>query len=116
MVIARGEIWWAALPDPSGQEKDLKRPVVVVSSDAFNDSAIGTVNAVVLTSKLELAAAPGNFLLTRAQSGLLKDSVVNVSQLVTLDRTYLRDRAGGIPDDMLDQLDRGLRLVLDNKA
>ena len=113
MAIARGEIWWAALPDPSGQEQDLKRPVVVVSSDAFNDSAIGTVNAVVLTSKLELAAAPGNFLLTRAQSGLLKDSVVNVSQLVTLDRTYLRERAGGIPDDMLDQLARGLRLVLD---
>jgi len=112
VVIARGEIWWATLPDPSGQDNELRRPVVVVSSDAFNDSAIGTVNAVALTSKLELAAAPGNFLLTRAQSGLTKDSVVNVSQLVTLDRTYLRDRAGGIPDDMLDQLDRGLRLVL----
>ena len=113
MVIARGEIWWAALPDPTGEGEDIRQPVAVVSSDAFNDSAIRTVNAVVLTSKLQLAAAPGNFLLTRAQSGLTKDSVVNVSQLVTLERTYLRERAGGIPDDMLDQLDRGLRLVLD---
>ena len=75
--------------------------------------SLRTVNAIVLTQRLELAAAPGNFLLTRAQSGLEKDSVVNVSQLVTLDRTYLRERAGGIPDDMLEQLDRGLRLVLD---
>jgi mRNA interferase MazF len=112
-VISRGEIWWATLPDPSGEGEDIRKPVVVVSSDAFNESAIGTVNAVVLTRKLELAAAPGNFLLTRAQSGLEKDSVVNVSQLVTLDRTYLRERAGGIPDDMLERLARGLRLVLD---
>lgn len=112
MVIGRGEIWWATLPDPTGDGEDIRHPVVVVSSDAFNDSAITTVNAVVLTQRLELAAAPGNFLLTRAQSGLEKDSVVNVSQLVTLERTYLRERAGGIPDDMLDQLARGLRLVL----
>ena len=112
-MIARGEIWWATLPDPSGEGDDIRHPVVVVSSDAFNGSAIRTVNAIVLTQRLELAAAPGNFLLTRAQSGLTKDTVVNVSQLVTLDRTYLRERAGGIPDDMLDQLDRGLRLVLD---
>ena len=112
-MIARGEIWWATLPDPSGEGEDIRHPVVVVSSDAFNDSAIRTVNAIVLTGRLELAAAPGNFLLTRAQSGLEKDSVVNVSQLVTLDRTYLCERAGGIPDDMLDRLDRGLRLVLD---
>ena len=112
-MIARGEIWWATLPDPSGEGEDIRHPVVVVSSDAFNDSAIRTVNAIVLTGRLELAAAPGNFLLTRAQSGLEKDSVVNVSQLVTLDRTYLRERAGGIPDDMPDRLDRGLRLVLD---
>jgi mRNA interferase MazF len=111
--MVRGEIWWAILPDPAGKEEELRHPVLVVSSDAFNDSAIGTVLAAVLTSRLELAAAPGNFLLTRAQSGLSKDSVVNVSQLVTLDRAYLRERAGGIPDDMLDQLDRGLRLVLD---
>ena len=111
MVMTRGEIWWATVPDPAGGD-EIRHPVVVISSDAFNDSAIPTVNAVVLTQRLELAAAPGNFLLTRAQSGLTKDSVVNVSQLVTLDRTYLRERAGGIPDDMLARLDRGLRLVL----
>jgi mRNA interferase MazF len=113
MVISRGEIWWAHLPDPAGTDRDWRRPVAIVSSDAFNRSSIPTVLAVTLSTDLKLAAAPGNFLLTRAQSGLPKDSVVNVSQLVTLDRSCLRDRAGGIPDDMLERLNRGLRLVLD---
>lgn len=115
MVISRGDIWWACLPDPVGSGDRMRRPVAVVSSDAFNCSAIPTVVAVPLSTNMKLAAAPGNFRLTRAQSGLPKDSVVIVSQLVTLDRSCLRDRAGGIPDDMLDRLNRGLRLVLDRQ-
>ena len=109
----RGAIWWARLPDPGGSQPGYRRPVLVVSADAFNRSRLRTVLTAAITSNLALAEAPGNVAVPAEESGLPRDSVVNVSQLVTLDRTYLRERAGGIPDDMLDQLDRGLRLVLD---
>ena len=85
-MIRRGEIWWAALPSPRGAEPGYRRPVVVVQADPFNRSRLQIVIAAVITSNLRLAEAPGNVRLTRRQSRLAKESVINVSQLVTLDR------------------------------
>ena len=110
--MKRGEIWWANLPAPGGSSPGYRRPVVVVQSDAFNRSTIRTVIAAVITSNMRLARAPGNVTLTRRQSGLAKKSVVNVSQLITLDRVYLSKRIGKLPPRKLTDLDDGLRLVL----
>ncbi len=110
--IQRGEIWWADLPEPRGSEPGYRRPVLVVQSDAFNRSRIQTAIVAVITSNLELARAPGNVLLPAGSSGLARDSVVNVSQLLTLDRSFLTEPAGALPRRLLRSVDDGLRLVL----
>src|SRR3989442_6175184 len=94
MVICQGEVWWADLPEPSGSEPGFRRPLVVVQGDAFNRSRIATVVCAPLTSNLRWAEAPGNVLLASKTTGLSKDSVANVSQLVTLDRACLTERIG----------------------
>jgi mRNA interferase MazF len=113
VVIERGEIWWADLSDPVGSGPGFRRPVVVMQSDAFNRSRIRTVVAVVVTSNLRLVDAPGNVLLPAKASGLPKDSIANVSQVITLDRDFLSDRAGRIRGSLLNDVESGLRLVLD---
>lgn len=113
MVVQRRELWWAGLDDPRGSEPGFRRPVLVVQADAFNRSRIRTVLVVILTSNLRLLDAPGNVLLPKRDSALAKDSVANVSQLVTLDRDYLSERIARIPSSLMAQVDAGLRLVLD---
>ena len=110
--MRRGEIWWASLPRPEGSGPGYRRPVLVVQSDAFNRSRIGTVVAVAITSNLDLAKAPGNVRLSRRASGLPRQSVANVSQVVTLDRTLLTERTKTLPKDAMDAVDAGLRMVL----
>ena len=110
--MQRGEIWWATLPAPSGSSPGKRRPVVIVQSDAFNKSRIQTVIAAVITSNLDLAAAPGNIVLRRRDSKLSRESVINVSQLITIDRSYLTERVSSIPKRLSGALDDGLRLVL----
>jgi len=110
--VQRGEIWWASLPEPAGSEPGYRRPVVVVQSNTFNRSQIRTVVAVALTSNLALAAAPGNMLLKARDTGLPKDSVANVSQIVTLDKTFLREKVGILSTRKVEQIEDGLRLVL----
>ena len=110
--MQRGEIWWASLRAPKGSGPGRRRPVLIVQADAFNASRIQTVIAAVITSNLDLAAAPGNLLLRRRDSGLPRDSVVNVSQVVTLDKAYLTERAGKLPRRHAGAIDGGLRLVL----
>ncbi|HXP84504.1 MAG TPA: type II toxin-antitoxin system PemK/MazF family toxin [Bryobacteraceae bacterium] len=110
--LQRGEIWWADLPEPRRSEPGFRRPVLVVQADAFNRSRIQTVIVAVITGNLELAAAPGNVLLPARSSGLPRDSVVNVSQVLTVDRDYLTERAGTLPARMQDSVDGGLRSVL----
>jgi mRNA interferase MazF len=100
------------LPTPRASEPGYRRPVLIVQSDAFNDSRIRTVVAAVITTDTRLADAPGNVLLTRRESGLPKDSVVNVSQAVTLDKSYFGQRVGTVPLGPLRAVDAGLRLVL----
>jgi mRNA interferase MazF len=113
MVIERGEVWWADLGEPDGSGPGHRRPVLVAQSDAFNRSRIRTVIAVVLTSNLRLLDAPGNVLVPAKTAGLSKDSVANVSQLITIDRDFLTERAGRVPGQLLREIDSGLRLVLD---
>ena len=110
--IHRGEIWWADLPGPRRSEPGYRRPVLVVQADAFNLSRIQTAIVVVITSNLDLADAPGNVMLPARLSGLSRDSVVNVSQLLTLDRSVLTEHAGTLPTRLLRSVDEGLRMVL----
>lgn len=111
-MIAQGEVWWADLAEPSGSEPGFRRPVVVVQGDAFNRSRIATVVCVVLTSNLRWTEAPGNVLLSARLTGLPKDSVANVSQLVTLDRGALTERVGSLPAKKLDLVLLGIDIVL----
>ena len=110
--MKRGEIWWADLPNPRGSEPGFRRPVLVVQADSFNASQIGTVVVAAITSNLRLADAPGNVHLTHRQSKLSRESVVNVSQLLTLDREFLVERVGTLSPTALDSVESGLRLVL----
>ena len=112
-TVSRGEIWWASLPEPVGSEPGSRRPLLVVQADSFNRSRIRTVLAVVLTTHLGRAEAPGNVLLPREETGLPKDSVANVSQVVTADRRFLTERVSPIPAGLLAEVDRGLLLALD---
>ena len=110
--MRRGEIWWADLREPRGSEPGYRRPVLIVQSDAFNRSSIKTVLTVALTSNTRLARAPGNVGLSTRDSGLQRASVVNVSQVIALDRAFLTERVHRIPDRVLRTVDEGLRLVL----
>ena len=111
-MISQGEVWWAELRETSGSEPGLRRPVVVVQGDSFNRSRIATVVCVALTSNLRWAEAPGNVLLTSKATGLPKDSVANVSQIVALDRTSLTERVGTLPDKKLELVLSGIDIVL----
>ncbi len=113
MVVQRREIWWADLDDPRGSEPGFHRPVLIVQADGFNRSRLQTVLAVVLTSNTRLLDAPGNVLLPRKNTGLPKDSVANVTQIVTLDDDYLAERSGRVPPKLMAWVDAGLRLVLE---
>lgn len=112
MVVERGQVWWADLGEPSGSEPGFRRPVLIVQSDAFNRSRIRTVVAVVLTANVRLVDAPGNVLIPAKAAGLPKDSVANVSQVITLDRDFLLEVAGQVKGQLLTDVETGLRLVL----
>jgi len=105
-------VWWADLADPRGSEPGYRRPLLVIQADSFNRSRIRTIIAVVLTSNLRLVDAPGNVLIPARASGLRKDSIANVSQIVTLDRAYLVELVGTMDSKTLRQVESGLRLVL----
>ncbi|HLA80963.1 MAG TPA: type II toxin-antitoxin system PemK/MazF family toxin [Thermoleophilia bacterium] len=110
--MSQGEVWWVDLPEPSGSEPGFRRPVVVVQGEAFNRSRIATVVCVPLTSNLRWAEAPGNVLLTSKETGLPKDSVANVSQVVTLDKSSLTDRVGKLSKAKLELVLFGIDVVL----
>ena len=112
MVISQGEIWWAELPAPTGSGPGFRRPVVVVQSDALNQSRIATAICVPLTSNLKWALAPGNVTLSARLTGLPKDSVANVSQIISLDKALLSERVSKLPRPKLELLFSGLDLVL----
>jgi mRNA interferase MazF len=110
--MERGTVWWAQLPEPVASEPGCRRPVIIIQSNAFNRSRIRTVIAVVLTSNLRLTEAPGNVLIPATDSGLPKDSVANISQIITMDRTFLTEKCGRLPSRIMKAVDDGIRLVL----
>lgn len=110
--MRRGEIWWASLPVPAGSGPGLRRPVLVIQSNPFNDSRISTVLIAAITSNLALADAPGNVRIAKSDSGLSKPSVVNVSQVLTVDRSFLTRRVRALSGAAMQRVDDGLRLVL----
>jgi mRNA interferase MazF len=112
LVIAQGEVWWAELAAPAGSEPGYRRPVVVVQGDAFNQSALSTVVCVALTSNLKWAEAPGNVLLPARSTGLPRQSVANVTQIVSLDRRDLTQRTGKLPGSKLELILSGLDTLL----
>lgn len=112
MVITQGDIWWADLAEPVGSSPGDRRPDVVIQSDRFNASNLSTVVVVGLTSNLNWAKAPGNVLLTAKQTGLSKDSVANITQLATIDRAMLVERAGKLRRAKLDLVLSGIDLML----
>jgi mRNA interferase MazF len=112
VVISQGEIWWADLLDPTGSGPGFRRPVVVVQGDSFNRSRIATVLCVPLTGNLKWASAPGNVLLETRLTGLPKDSVANVSQVVALDKSLLTERAGKLSRAKTDLVLAGIDVVL----
>lgn len=114
--IHRGEIWWAFLPEPVASEPGYRRPLLVVQADSFNRSRIQTVLGVSLTTNLALQDAPGNVVLPKEATGLPRDSVANVSQVVTADRRFLTEKVSVLPADLLAEVEEGLLLVLDLRA
>lgn len=111
-MIGQGDVWWADLPEPKGSGPGFRRPVVVVQGDALNRSRVATVVCVPLTSNLRWSEAPGNVLLTSRMTGLPKDSVANVSQIVTLDKTLLTERAGKLARVKAELVLSGIDIVL----
>jgi mRNA interferase MazF len=112
-AIHRGEIWWVSLPEPVASEPGYRRPILVVQADSFNRSRIQTVLGVVLTTNLALENAPGNVVLPKETTGLPRDSVANVSQVVTADRRFLTEKVSVLPVSLLAEVEEGLALVLD---
>jgi mRNA interferase MazF len=112
VVVERGQIWSADLGEPEGSEPGYNRPVLIVQNDAFNRSRLHTVIGVVLSTNLRLVDAPGNVLIPARSSGLRKDSVANVSQIITVDREFLIELAGRVRGQFLEDVENGLRLVL----
>ena len=110
--MKRGEIWWATLTEPSGSGPGLRRPVLVIQSNPFNESLIATVIVAVITSNLALADAPGNVRFSKTDSGLPKPSVVNVSQVLTIDRSLLEKRVKTLSSTSVQRVNDGLRLVM----
>lgn len=110
--MQRGEIWWASLPQPRGSGPGFRRPVLVVQSDPFNESRIHTVVVATITSNLHLGDAAGNVFLEAVRSGLAKDSVINVSQILTVDKSFLTERVRLLRGGSMANVDAGLKLVL----
>ena len=113
MVVIKGEIWWANLPDFSGSEPGFRRPVLIIQSDAFNISKINTVICAVITSNMKLPSAPGNVLLPKGISNLPKESVINISQIITIDKSFLKECVGTISKSFVRKVEDGIKLVFD---
>lgn len=109
--MKRGEVWWASLSKPAGSAPGFRRPVLVVQSNPFNESRISTVVIAAITSNLVLADAPGNVRVGKAESGLPRPSVVNVSQVLTVDKGLLTERVRALPQEIMLRVNSGLRLV-----
>lgn len=110
--MQRGDLWWATLPSPVGSGPGGRRPVVVMQADSFTNSRLRTVIVVTVSSNTGLAKARGNVMLPSLLSGLNRDSVANVSQILTVDKSLLTDYIATLPNDLLEEIEEGLRLIM----
>jgi mRNA interferase MazF len=110
--MLRGELWWADLGLPRGSAPALRRPVLIISADQYNRSNLRTVTVAVLTTNVKLAALPGNVAIPADIAGLNADSVVNITQIATIDRAALGERIGGLPNWLTALVDAGLTRAL----
>lgn len=113
MTIRQGDIYWVDLGDPAGSEPGFRHPHVVVQNNVFNGSRINTVVVCALTSNLKRAAAPGNVLLKKGEANLKKDSVVNITQLVTVNKIDLIELIGTLPSLRAREIVDGIRLLIE---
>lgn len=113
--MTRGEIWWVDLGIPFGSEPGYKRPILIIQDDSFNKSKIQTVIVASITSNLNLSDAPGNIYLEKEKSKLSKDSVINISQIITLDRQRLLEKVSLLSQTTMNEVDYGLRLIFNLK-
>jgi mRNA interferase MazF len=112
VTVSQGEVWWADLGEPRGSKPGFRRPVVVIQGEGLNQSRIATVVCVALTSNVKWSEAPGNVRLPERVTGLPKESVANVSQILTLDRSELAERVGKLPRAKLELILSGVDVVL----
>lgn len=112
VTLQRGQIWWADLGDPQGSQPGYRRPVLIVQEDHFNQSRLATVIVLSLTSNLKFQALPGNVYLSKRDSGLTKDSVINATQITAIDKIWLDEFVIDLPWAIMAQVDESLRLVL----
>jgi mRNA interferase MazF len=110
--MRRGEIWWASLRAAEGSGPGFRRPVLVIQSNEFNESKIATVIVIAITSNVKLADAPGNIFLKKKESHLNRDSVINISQIITVDKSVLTEHVGVLSDRIIRNIENGIRLVL----
>ncbi len=113
MVINQGDIYWIELDEPAGSEPGFRHPHVIVQNNLFNRSAISTILVCPLTTNLKRADAPGNVLLDKKESNLPKQSVVNVSQLFTVDKSQLDEYVGSLSPKRMGEILKGIYLVLE---
>jgi mRNA interferase MazF len=112
LQIDRGDLWWADLPDPVGSSPRYRRPVVVIQSNYFNHSRLATVMVASCSRNLSFANMPGNFLLNKTQTGLALDSVVKLTQIMTIDRSQLTDWIGRLPQAIIKKIDERIVFAL----
>jgi mRNA interferase MazF len=115
MVIQQGDIFWVQLDEPAGSGPGYRHPFVIVQNNAFNASRINTAIGIALTSNLSRASVPGNVLLKKAEAGLPKTSVVNVTQIMTLDKSDLKEKIGRLSAARIREIIEGLKLVTEPK-
>lgn len=111
VALQHGQIWWADLGDPQGSQPGYRRPILIIQDDHFNQSRLATVIVLSLTSNLRYQEMPGNIFLSRQDSGLAKDSVINITQISTIDKTWLDEYVSELSWTIMSQVDEGLRLV-----
>jgi len=111
--VRQGELFWVDFGDPGGSEPGYNHPCVVIQNDIFNQSKINTVVVCLITSNLNLAKAPGNIYLQKSEGNLPKDSVVNISQIITVDRSLLRDKIGTLSRLTMEKIIDGVKLIIE---
>ena len=110
--MVRGEIWWANLSTPKSSEQGYKRPVLIIQADSFNKSKLNTIICAVITSNITLSKAPGNIRLTKSESKLPKESVINISQIITIDKSLLKKYVSSINETIIKKVESGIKIVL----